>query len=741
MRLALSARLLHEDASMARLLIASNRLPVTVRAERGEVQVVPSAGGLATAMRGPHERQSGLWIGWPGDVSRLSEGQRREVDAQLAAMRAVPVTLSAAEVTRYYDGFSNAVLWPLFHYLLDKVRMDARRDWEAYEAVNERFAEAVAEHYEPGDLIWVHDYHLMLVPALLRKRLPEARIGFFLHIPFPADEIFRTLPFREPLLRGLLGADVIGFHAASYREHFTAAVTRLLGLPREGDTITYEGRTSRLGVYPISVDVAELSALAARPEIQAEARRIRERASGQRIVLGIDRLDYTKGIPRRLAAIDRFLERSPELRKKTRFIQLAVPSREAVDAYAALRDQVNAAVGRINAQYGTVDAVPIHLLYRSMPMEQVVALYLAADVMLVTPIRDGMNLVAKEFVTTRLDDTGALVLSEFTGAAAELREALSVNPYDIDGMAATLKRALVMPREEQRSRMRALRECVAAHDVHRWAEELLADIERATVAAAPPVAHSAAPPEEAVALARSSPDLRLLLDYDGTLVPLAARPELATPDEALMELLAALAARPGTAVHVVSGRRREDLERWLGRLPISLHAEHGFCSRPGPGASWGEVDVAFPAWKAEVLTIFAEVTARSPGSFVEEKPVTVAFHYRNVESDIAKGRVRELEELLEAPLRVRGLEAIHGAKVIEVRPRGLHKGLVVSRALAGAGEATAVVALGDDRTDEDLFAALPATALSIHVGGGASAASFRLPDPTAARRFLKQLLP
>ncbi len=401
---------------MPRLLLVSNRLPVTVRAERGEVSVIRSAGGLATALRSPHENLDSLWIGWPGDLSRLTPAQRHSVETELATLRAVPVHLSAAEVHRYYDGFSNGVLWPLFHYLVDKVNLDARADWEAYRAVNERFADIVAAHYRPGDQIWIHDYQLMLLPELLRQRLPDAKIGFFLHIPFPTADVFRILPWRDRLLRGLLGADIVGFHTALYGRHFVEAAAQVLGAETHGNTVLVDGRQVRVGTYPISIDVAAFEQLASDSRVQEEACSIRRKARGRKILLGIDRLDYTKGIPRRLLAIERFLEREPSLRGAVRFIQLAVPTREKVDAYADFRRVVNELVGRINGHYGTLDSVPIHYLHRSMSVEQVAAMYVAADVMLVTPLRDGMNLVAKEYISSRVENDGVLVLSEFAGA-------------------------------------------------------------------------------------------------------------------------------------------------------------------------------------------------------------------------------------------------------------------------------------------------------------------------------------
>jgi trehalose 6-phosphate synthase/phosphatase len=414
-------------------------------------------------------------------ASPIPEPLRRSVGARLADLRVVPVHLDASEVSRYYEGFSNGTLWPLLHHFLDVARLDDDGLFDAYEATNQRFAAAASDHHRPGDVLWVHDYHLMLAPEMLRRSAPRARIGFFLHTPFPSSEVFSVLPWRERLLRGLLGADVIGFQTASYRRHFLHAITRLLGVEAEpdADAVAYEGRSVRLGVYPIGIDAAAFAELAGRAAVQEEARWIREQAPDRRVVLGVDRLDYTKGIRMRLAAIERLLDHAPEHRR-VRFVQLAVPTREGVVAYDPMRREVHEMVGRINGRHGSLDAVPIHFLHRSMPVERVTALYAAADVMLVTPLRDGMNLVAKEYVAARLDHTGVLVLSEFTGAAAELAEALIVNPYDTSGVAAAIARALEMPVAEQRARMTALHRRVASNDVHRWARSFLDDLDPRT---------------------------------------------------------------------------------------------------------------------------------------------------------------------------------------------------------------------------------------------------------------------
>ena len=724
-----------------RLVLVSNRLPVTVKVDRGEVAVVRSSGGLAAGLRGPHEESGGLWIGWPGDVARMTEPQRRKLDAHLEELRCVPVYLSSAEVSRYYDGFSNAVLWPLFHYLLDRIPLHSQ-EWEVYRAVNERFADAIARVWRPGDLVWIHDYQLCLVPKMLRARIPGATIGFFLHIPFPASEVLRILPWREQILEGMLGADLVGFHTFTYRSHFASSILRVLGISAPGDRVMVDGREIKLGVFPIGVDAQMFGKLAEDPEVLAEVASIREGARGERILLGIDRLDYTKGIPRRLLAYERLLEREPRWRGKVRLVQVAVPSRDKVPSYQEFRKTVNEHVGRINGAFAQVDWVPIHYVHRSLTEKHVVALYRAADVMLVTPLRDGMNLVAKEFVTSRTDEDGVLVLSEFAGAAAEMGEALQVNPYDIETMAQVYSDALRMPEEERRLRMRALRQRIASRDVHHWARSFIEALGGARAVDGAKAALTSG--EDLAALAarlRSAPRLVLLLDYDGTLVPFARAPDLASPDRALRELLTALAAKPGVRVHIVSGRSRETLERWLGNLPIGLHAEHGYWSRDAPDRAWTAIRDVSVAWKQDVRKILERATTATPGTLVEEKTASLAWHYRMAEPELAAARAEELGYQLEALLKGSPVELLRGDKVIEIRPTGVSKGRIIERVVDHAEQPAAVlVAMGDDQTDEDLFLALPPDGLAIGVGFRPTVARYRVASPRAARAFLESLL-
>jgi trehalose 6-phosphate synthase/phosphatase len=726
---------------MPRVLIVANRLPVTVRPTESGVEVQKSSGGLATGLLRPHEQSGGLWVGWSGASDDLTSEQQAELDKQLTSMRLVAVPLSADQVMRYYEGFSNGVLWPLFHYLLDQVPLHVR-DWEPYQEVNERFADIVAQHYEPGDLIWIHDYQLLLLPGLLRERLPDARIGFFLHIPFPSEELFRTLPERDDLLRGLLGADLVGFHTPAYLRHFAASLTQILGVTIEIDRVQLPDREVRLGVFPMGIDVETFTALANDPAVQSEAKALRGNGT-VRLLVGVDRLDYTKGIPRRLLSYERMLQTHPDLRERVRLVQVAVPSRTGVEAYQEFRSLVDGLVGRINGDFATPSWVPVHYIFRSLSERELVALYRAADVMLVTPLRDGMNLVAKEFVASRTDGDGVLVLSEFAGASWELPEAIQVNPYDVEGTAESCYRALMMPEEERRTRLEPLRVRVQTYDVHRWAATFLEQLESATrkqPASRRALGNAKAARQAIEARLRETQDFLVLLDYDGTLVPYTATPDLARPDAALLELLGALAERPRTEVHVVSGRGRETLEHWLGALPIVLHAEHGFWSRPIGGGEWIAQGELGGSWREPVLAILREFTARTPGSLVEVKAVALAWHYRMADREAGARRANELRLHLTQLLSNQPVEILAGHKVIEIRPYGVHKGRIIPPLTPDRLAATAVLAIGDDRTDEDLFEALPRDAITIRVGPGATTARFRVDGVPAVRTLLYSLI-
>jgi trehalose 6-phosphate synthase/phosphatase len=722
---------------VARVLILSNRLPVTAEVTGETIVFTNASGGLATGLRGSHERSGGLWIGWPGVPEPIPDPIRDQLAQQLLERRIVPVHLTADEVRAYYEEFSNGVIWPLFHYLLDRLPLGPT-PWDTYRQVNQRFADAVIAHYEPGDLIWVHDYQLMLVPGMIRQQLPDATIGFFLHIPFPAAEIFRILPWRREILQGLLGANLIGFHTYSYVQHFTASVADLAGIDPDEDGVWIDDRRVKFGVFPMGVDADYFRQLAATPAVLDAAAELRSQAAGRTIMLGVDRLDYTKGIPHRLMAFEALLRDDAALRERVRLVQVAVPSRETVTSYQDFRKEVEELIGRINGTYGTLSAVPIHYLYQSVDAEQLLALYRVADVMLVTPLRDGMNLVAKEYVASQVDDDGVLVLSEFAGAAEELQEAVSVNAYDVAGLTAAMRTALAMLPAERQERMRAMRRRVMTYDVHRWVDHFI------SVLSEPPPAERRTMPEvtmrETVARLRQASPLAMLLDYDGTLVPIARTPDEASPDPELMQLVEALSRRPNTMVLMVSGRARDTLDRWFGHIPIELWAEHGVWHRPIGGTWTTTLEVACCDWLEPARTVMQEFAAATPGAVVEAKSSSVAWHYRLAARGFGRAQARELRLALSRRLVDSGAEVIEGKRVIEVRPRGATKGAVVQHLLSRSPAPAGIVAFGDDRTDEEMFAALPRTAVGIHVGPGASLAKHRLRHPAAVRAFLTQLL-
>jgi trehalose 6-phosphate synthase/phosphatase len=458
----------HTDCG--RVVIVANRLPVTLVDDGQHIEVRPSSGGLATGLSRVQQRHRARWVGWTGVASGGDDRARRETEMQLGAMGMTPVHLSHAEVARFYGRYSNGVLWPALHDM-DAAASDYG-DWSTYCDVNARFADAIVRELRIGDLVWIHDYHLMLVPRLVRERCPQARIGFFLHTPFPRPESFMSVRHAASLLHGLLAADVIGVHTEEYAGNLRAAADANRGR-RRCDDFVRRGGTPRVFACPMSVDVAALGAIAARDNVRREAERIR--GDGP-VFVGVDRLDYTKGIPERLRAFDRMLESDAALRGHARLVQVAVPSREGVVGYAQVRGEVESTVARINARWGGPSWQPIQYQYGTVDLATLIALYRAADVMLVTPLRDGLNLVAKEFVASRVDNDGVLVLSERAGAAAELRAALLVDPRDEGSMADAYLAALNMLPAERRVRMRHLRSTVTNHDVYHWAEYALGTV-------------------------------------------------------------------------------------------------------------------------------------------------------------------------------------------------------------------------------------------------------------------------
>ncbi|MGU3652252.1 alpha,alpha-trehalose-phosphate synthase (UDP-forming) [Mycolicibacterium neoaurum] len=465
------------ESGHADFVVVANRLPIDqVRLPDGTTTWKRSPGGLVTALEPILRKQSGAWIGWAG----VPDGDEEPIVQE--DLKLYPVRLSAEDVALYYEGFSNATLWPLYHDVIVKPQYH-RHWWDRYVEVNRRFAEATARAAAPGATVWIQDYQLQLVPKMLRMLRPDLTIGFFLHIPFPPVELFMQMPWRTEIIEGLLGADLVGFHLAGGAQNFLILARRLLGANTSRATIGVRSRfgevqigfrTVKVGAFPISIDSAELDRKARARGIRQRAREIRaELGNPRKLLLGVDRLDYTKGIDVRLKAFSELLAEDRADRSDTVLVQLATPSRERVESYIEMREGIERQVGHINGEYGEVGHPVVHYLHRPVPRDDLIAFFVAADVMLVTPLRDGMNLVAKEYVACRSDLGGALVLSEFTGAAAELRQAYLCNPHHTDGVRDAIEQALNQTPEEGRRRMRALRRQVLAHDVDRWARSFL----------------------------------------------------------------------------------------------------------------------------------------------------------------------------------------------------------------------------------------------------------------------------
>ncbi len=458
-----------------RFLVVSNRLPYRIEVQGDDVTLQRGLGGLVTALDPVLQSTGGLWFGWTGSHSpvpsgiKVAERMGGEVSYELR-----PLDLSEEEVARYYLGYANRGVWPLFHYFQEHCEFNAE-DWQSYREVNRKFAAKVIEEYREGDYVWIHDYQLMLVPGMVRRELPQANIGFFLHIPFPAPELFQVDLNAREILDGLLGADLVGFHTPVYARNFVRAVAETTDWPYSvsGGWVRKDGRRVKVGAFPISIDCDHFQRMATRQGIEDEVRRIRENYRAQFLALGVDRLDYTKGILERLRAIEIMLARYPDIRGNFTFIQLSAPSRAKVDAYRSLRAKIEQMVGHINGRFGGRGCLPVDYRYEGHPQEELVAYYRAADVALVTPLRDGMNLVAKEYVIAQVDNDGSLVLSQFAGASRELRGAVEVNPYHPETMAEGIYRSLTMPKEEKRQAMERMREVVRRNDIYWWVEQFL----------------------------------------------------------------------------------------------------------------------------------------------------------------------------------------------------------------------------------------------------------------------------
>ena len=716
---------------MPKNIIVSNRLPVQAQQVKDLWSFIPTSGGLATGMKSVHQEGDSLWVGWPGISSNiLNTKSKNQITKDLEKYQYRPVFLDDKELDNFYFGFSNKCLWPLFHYFIEYHHFDINQ-WEFYIEVNKKFAEEVLEVIEDGDLVWIHDYQLMLCPQMIKDQKPEVTIGFFLHIPFPSFEIFRIFPERERLLNGLLGSDVIGFHTYDYERHFLSSIKRILNFEVNFNIILHNGREIKVNTFPMGIDYKKFEAAAIEniKNNSSESSELKKQINAHKsenrgkLILSIDRLDYTKGVVNRLLAFERFLDSFPEYHDKIRLVMLAVPSRAKVSQYKKLKRQTDEVVGRINGKFASVNWTPVWYYYRSMEFENLIDLYVSSDIAMITPLRDGMNLVAKEYLATRVNNDGVLILSELAGSSKELPQALLVNPFDIEQLSQSIKTAVEMPQKEQKDRNIISRKRIKRYDIEKWSSNFMKALnDSANRESTSKVKLVNTQVSNKLKEAYSKGEKRLLLlDYDGTLVGFHENPNKAKPTDSLLKLLEDLSNQKNTDLVIISGRQHEFLEKNFAHINLTLVAEHGLFIKH-PQAHWHEKKGASTEWKDHLLPILDTFTDNTPGTFIEHKKNSLTWHYRKTDPELGITRSVELKTVLSS-LLPNELTLLDGNKVLELLPVNINKG-VVALDILNSKNYDFILAAGDDVTDENMFTNLPSEATKIKIGKNKTSADY-----------------
>jgi trehalose 6-phosphate synthase/phosphatase len=722
---------------MSRLIIISNRLPISVKVEGDQFTYEQSAGGLATGLKSFHDCKKTLWVGWPGLT--FDEHNEEFITEKLRQDGLIPVFISDNDYKDYYEGFSNRTLWPLFHYFWSYTEYD-QRTWDAYVRVNQQFCREVIKIARPGDQFWVHDYQLLLLCGMLRKEIPDASIGFFLHIPFPSYELFRTLPWRQGILEGLMGADLIAFHTFDYVRHFLSSVNRILKFENNLSRIQLSERVVDVEALPMGIDYDKFSKATSSEATLKEIEIYKQNLGNVKLILSVDRLDYSKGILQRLQAFEGFLELYPEYLGKVSLILVLVPSRYGVEEYQQLKVQIDETVGRINGRYNTIEWTCIHYFYRNLKFDTLVALYSLSDAALITPFRDGMNLVAKEYVASKVDRKGVLILSEMAGASKELDQAVCINPNDINSIIQGLYTAINMPEEEQMKRMAIMQDIVKRYSVNRWAElfiKRLKEAKRNTVKMLTKFLNDNTL-DEILSYYTEAKKRLFLLDYDGTLVNFHEDPTKALPGSRIMRILDQLIEDERNTVFIISGRDRAILEKIFGGKKVGLIAEHGIFDKPSDSTSWQCHIPSEPTWKPTIRDVLEAYVDRTPGSFIEEKDYSLVWHYRKVDNDLGILRTHELVDRLSHIIPRYRLQILEGNKVIEIKNWEINKGRATSKWVKSQ-KFEFVMAIGDDFTDEDIFRALDPAHFSIKVGNTPSSARFHVKSVEEVHTLLEKI--
>jgi trehalose 6-phosphate synthase/phosphatase len=726
-----------------RIVIVSNRLPVSItKDKKNNNKFQKSAGGLATSIGAYTEKLTELsyvWVGWPG-VSATTKLEQEEITSSLESMHCYPVFLTEKEMDKFYLGFCNKTIWPLFHYF-PTIASFEKEHYDVYKSVNLKFGKALNNIIDPKeDIVWVHDYHLMLLPNLIRQNYTDVPIGFFLHIPFPAYEVFQLLPskWRVEILEGLLGADLVGFHTYEYTDNFLRATLRFLGLENHFGVINNKGKLTKVGTHPISIDYLKFNNTAKSKSVTLKATEIKNQFNNKKILFSVDRLDYTKGIINRLLGFEYFLDQYPNWREKITLVIVVVPSRIGVYHYQQMKKQIDETIGRINGKFSTVEWTPIVYKFGLLDFEDLVAFYSASDIMLVTPLRDGMNLVAKEYIASRVNKDGMLILSEMAGSAKELLEALIINPNSIEEIGEAIKTAIDMPKDKETQIIENMQNRISRHNVFRWVSDYLNELNKITISQKQLESQFIDQTiENQIVLEYQKAKKRLImLDYDGTLIEFVDSPQEARPAKELIHLIYLLTQKNNTVV-LVSGRDKNTLEHWFENLNISLVAEHGaFYKNPNTGWKLYQNNID-TTWKSAILNILRLYTDRLPGSFIEEKTYSIVFHYRNTDSQTQATLIPELNGHLQNFLTNTNLKVYQGNKILEIKSVNIGKHCVAE--IFNLKNHDFLLAIGDDYTDEDMFKVLPEEAITIKVGEISTLAKYNIKNPQQVRKLLEKI--
>jgi trehalose 6-phosphate synthase/phosphatase len=736
------------ETPFQRLVIAAYRLPFKFSKTKKGYQAIQNSGGLVSAILALSEnfrksntngfKEKILWTGiadnLPDDFSETKfKNEYFDLD---------PVHLPNHLNELYYGGFCNDLIWPLFHYFPSYSVFDARY-FAAYKEANSMFCDSMVKIIRPGDFIWVHDYQLMLLPEMLRERIPEATIGFFLHIPFPSFEIFRLMPrnWREEIVNGMLGSDLIGFHTNDYTQHFIKSVKRTTGLECSQNIIYTSKKLVKADAFPIGIDFDKFHSACLSDKVLIEKQKITKYLSNNKLVFSVDRLDYSKGLLLRLKGYETFLEKFPKWHSRVIFNMVVVPSRDSIEKYKDMKKEIESTVGRINGKYSSLAWRPIIYQYKSLTFNELVALYDLSDVGLITPLRDGMNLVAKEYVACQLENKGVLILSEMAGASSELNEALIINPADNLEMAEALFKALEMKPSERNTRLERMQKRLSSYNVFTWAQdffnqtiEIKKEQDFTNIRFINTIISS-----QIISNYKEAQSRILFLDYDGTLISFNRFPEMATLDKNTLDIIKSLVIDPKNLVVIISGRTREFLEEQFMGVNVTLVAEHGYFIKR-VDEKWEASSITNVRWKETVMPILEEYVNRCNGTFIEEKTGSLAWHYRNADSDFAQLRLHELRDDLSEVIRHKtDFEILEGNKVLEIKSGKYDKGQAANLLMKNK-HFDFILAAGDDKTDEVLFKALHGIAYTIRIGLYPSMAKYNISDSIEFVNLLKSMV-